>query len=254
MRFWAVGREGEYAVELLKDFLRERPDIEVEVQKMPWTAAHEKLLTAYAGETLPDLCSLGNTWIPEFTALSALTPLDELARASRDIALDDYFPGILDSNRVDGPLFGIPWYVDTSVMYYRRDLLQQAGFNAPPTTWDEWTQMLGAIKTLVGADRYSILLPLNEFWPLVTLSLQHACGAAARPRALREFPQRRFPPHAGVLREHVPARMGAEDDQHAGLERLGRVRPRHVLVLHLRAVEHRGVQKAHAARRCRMRG
>src|SRR5688572_482903 len=42
--------------------------------------------------------------------------------------------------------------------------------------------------------------------------------------------------------------MGAEDDQHADVERLGRVRPRHVLVLHLRAVEHRGVQKAHAAR------
>ena len=143
------------------------------MQRLPWTAAHEKLLTAYAGETLPDLCSLGNTWIPEFTALSALTPLDELARASRDIALDDYFPGILDSNRVDGPLFGIPWYVDTNVLYDRRDLLQQAGFNAPPTTWDEWTQMLRAIKTLVGADRYSILLPLNEFWPLVTLSLQH---------------------------------------------------------------------------------
>jgi multiple sugar transport system substrate-binding protein len=172
VRFWAVGREGEYAVELLQDFLRERPDIEVEVQKLPWTAAHEKLLTAYAGETLPDLCSLGNTWIPEFTALNALTPLDELASTSRDIALDDYFPGILDSNRVEGPLFGIPWYVDTNVMYYRRDLLQQAGFNAPPTTWDEWTQMLGAIKALVGFDRYSILLPLNEFWPLVTLALQ----------------------------------------------------------------------------------
>ena len=79
VRFWAVGREGEYAVELLQDFLRERPDIEVEVQKLPWTAAHEKLLTAYAGATLPDLCSLGNTWIPEFTALNALTRLDELA-------------------------------------------------------------------------------------------------------------------------------------------------------------------------------
>jgi len=172
VRFWAVGREGEYAVDLLQDFLRERPDIQVDVQKLPWTAAHEKLLTAYAGETLPDLCSLGNTWIPEFTALNALTPLDQLASASRDIALADYFPGILDSNRVEGPLFGIPWYVDTNVLYYRRDLLQRAGFAAPPTTWDEWLQMLGAIKELVGADRYSILLPLNEFWPLVTLALQ----------------------------------------------------------------------------------
>jgi len=81
VRFWAVGREGEYAVELLQDFLRERPDIEVDVQKLPWTAAHEKLLTAYAGDTLPDLCSLGNTWIPEFHALNALAPLDAMLRA-----------------------------------------------------------------------------------------------------------------------------------------------------------------------------
>lgn len=172
VRFWAVGREGEYAVELLQDFLRERPDIEVEVQKLPWTAAHEKLLTAYAGETLPDLCSLGNTWVPEFMALNALAPLDAMASSSREIALDDYFPGILDANRVEGHLFGIPWYIDTNVLYYRRDILQQAGFSAPPTTWHEWTQMLGAIKTLVGPQRYSILLPLNEFWPLTTLALQ----------------------------------------------------------------------------------
>src|SRR6185503_4296295 len=103
--FWAVGREGEYAVDLLQDFLRERPDIEVEVQKLPWTAAHEKLLTAYAGETLPDLCSLGNTWIPEFMALNALEPLDWLSKGSTAVPLDDYFEGILDSNRVAGHLY-----------------------------------------------------------------------------------------------------------------------------------------------------
>ena len=132
--FWAVGREGEVAADLVQEFLRERPDIHVEVQKLPWTAAHEKLLTAYAGETLPDLCSLGNTWIPEFMALNALTPLDAMAQASREVALDDYFAGILDSNRVEGHLYGIPWYIDTNVLYYHRDLLQQTGFNAPPAT------------------------------------------------------------------------------------------------------------------------
>ena len=81
VRFWAVGREGEVAAELIRGFRREHPDIEVEVQKLPWTAAHEKLLTAYAGDTLPDLCQLGNTWIPEFAALDALEPLDAFASA-----------------------------------------------------------------------------------------------------------------------------------------------------------------------------
>jgi multiple sugar transport system substrate-binding protein len=139
---------------------------------MPFTVAHEKLLTAYAGDTLPDLCQLGNTWIPEFAALDALEPLDRYVAGSSEVKLDDYFDGILASNRVDETLFGIPWYVDTRLLYYRRDLLKQAGFDAPPQSWQQWSDMLAAIKQMVGRDRYSVLLPLNEFEPLLVLALQ----------------------------------------------------------------------------------
>jgi multiple sugar transport system substrate-binding protein len=172
VHFWAVGREGEVAAELVKAFEQEHPDIDVVVQKLPWTAAHEKLLTAYAGDTLPDLCQLGNTWVPEFAALDALEPLDALAARSTDVPLNDYFEGFLNSNRVDGALYGIPWYVDTRLLFYRRDLLRDAGFGAPPSTWREWEQMLAAIKAKVGPSRYSVLLPLNEFEPLLVLALQ----------------------------------------------------------------------------------
>jgi multiple sugar transport system substrate-binding protein len=172
VRFWAAGREGEVAATLLEEFARERPDIGVEVQKLPWISAHEKFLTAYAGDTLPDVCTLGNTWVPEFEALDALEPLDEFVATSRDVARADYFAGFYESNRIGERIFGIPWYVDTRLLYYRSDLLQQAGFGAPPKTWDEWTQMLAAIKAMVGPRRYSVLLPLNEFEPLLVLALQ----------------------------------------------------------------------------------
>ncbi|HEX2493472.1 MAG TPA: extracellular solute-binding protein, partial [Steroidobacter sp.] len=131
IRFWGLGREGEAAAELLKGFAQERPDIAVEVQKLPFTSAHEKLLTAFAGDTLPDLCQLGNTWVPEFQALNALEPLEALIATSRDVVKEDYFQGILDSNRIDGVLYGLPWYVDTRLLFYRRDLLKQAGFDEP---------------------------------------------------------------------------------------------------------------------------
>ena len=75
IRFWAMGREAEVVAELLPDFEREHPGVRVEVQAIPWNAAHEKLLTAFAADGLPDICQLGNTWIPEFAALGALTPL-----------------------------------------------------------------------------------------------------------------------------------------------------------------------------------
>ncbi len=171
VRLWAMGREGEVVAELLRDFKREQPQVQLRIEQLPWSAAHEKMLTAFAGDATPDLAQMGNTWLPEFVALGALEPLDPLLAGS-GVRRSDYFDGIWDTNVVDGMLYGVPWYVDTRLLFYRRDLLAQAGFDAPPRTWDEWTLMLRGIKRVVGPDRYAVLLPLNEYDPLVALSLQ----------------------------------------------------------------------------------
>ena len=171
LRFWLMGREAEVIQELLPEFERRHPDIHVAVQQLPWTAAHAKLLTAFAGDTLPDVSQLGNTWVPEFAALGALEDLGPRTAASAVVRQDDYFPGIWDTNRVDGVLRGVPWYVDTRLLFYRRDILAQAGFREPPRSWDEWARAMAAIKARAG-DRYAILFPLNEFEPLLALSLQ----------------------------------------------------------------------------------
>ena len=170
IRFWAMGREGEVIAQLLPEFERTNPGIRVEVQQVPWSAAHEKLLTAFAADALPDLCQLGNTWVPELDALDALTELDSRVAASRVVDPRDYFPGIWDTNVVSGRLRGIPWYVDTRVLFYRSDLLAKAGFDKAPRTWGEWEHALAAVKKVAGP--YAILLPLNEFEPLLAMGLQ----------------------------------------------------------------------------------
>ena len=172
VRFWAVGREGEYAVELLQDFLRERPDIEVEVQKLPWTAAHEKLLTAYAGETLPDLCSLGNTWIPEFTALNALAPLDDAgARLARDRARR-LLPGHsrFQSRRRAALRHSVVRRYERAVLPARP--AAAGGLQRTAAHVGRMDANAGCDQDAGRPERYSILLPLNEFWPLATLALQ----------------------------------------------------------------------------------
>jgi multiple sugar transport system substrate-binding protein len=172
LRFWAMGREGEVVAELLREFEREWPDVRVQVEQLPWSAAHEKLLTAFAGDATPDLAQLGNTWLPEFVALGALEPLDARASGRDGIDARDYFGGIWDTNVIDGRLYGVPWYVDTRLLFYRRDLLAQAGFEAPPQSWPQWLQMMQGIKRVVGPAKFAVLLPLNEYDPLVALSLQ----------------------------------------------------------------------------------
>ena len=172
LRLWAMGREGEVVAELLADFQSERPEIRVQVEQLPWSAAHEKLLTAFAGDATPDIAQLGNTWLPEFVALGALAPLDDLIRATPEVEVADYFEGIWATNRIAGQVYGLPWYVDTRLLFYRRDLLAQAGHTQVATDWAGWRQQLLDIKRVVGADKFALLLPLNEYDPLVALALQ----------------------------------------------------------------------------------
>ena len=167
VQFWAMGREGEVVRQLIPDFERAHPDVRVEVQQLPWTAAHQKLLTAFAGDALPDVAQLGNTWLPEFVALHALDPVEPSV-----VDGSDYFPGIWQTNVIDEAAYGVPWYVDTRLLFYRRDLLAEAGYADPPTTWAEWTDILRAIKQRAGPHRYGALLPLNEYEPLLALALQ----------------------------------------------------------------------------------
>jgi multiple sugar transport system substrate-binding protein len=139
---------------------------------VPWSAAHEKLLTAWVGDAMPDVFQAGNTWLPELAAVGALEPLDARIAASTAVVPADYFPGILDTNVVDGVTSGVPWYVDTRVLFYRRDLLAAAGHPEPPRTWAAWTDAMVALKARAGPEGYAILLPLREWQPLVILALQ----------------------------------------------------------------------------------
>ena len=169
LRMWAMGREGEVMGELVRDFEREHPGIHVSVQQIPWTAAHEKLLTAHVGGSLPDLGQLGNSWISEFGTLRALAPLDPWL-AHGGLSRAAFFDGIWDTNVLDGVTYGVPWYVDTRLLFYRRDLLARAGYSSMPTTWEGWHECLRAIHRRSG--RFAIFLPTNEWMSPVVLGLQ----------------------------------------------------------------------------------
>ncbi len=172
VRFWVMGYEGEVVARLLPEFERQHPGIRVDLQVVPWLSAHEKLLTAFAGDALPDVCPLGNTWIPEFAALGALEPLDEEIAATPGFDAGDFFPGVWDTGVVEGRTYAVPWYVETRLPFYRRDMLAKAGVERVPASWDEWRTAMGRVKQVAGPGNYAILLPLNEFEPLLSLAIQ----------------------------------------------------------------------------------
>lgn len=173
INFWAMGAEAEHVQKLTGEFERENPGIKVKVQAIPWSAAHEKLITAYASETTPDIVQLGNTWIPEFVALNSLEELNDWVKDSKTINDTNYFSGIWETNKIGTNLYGIPWYVDTRVLFYRTDILKQAGYNHPPESWDELYDVSVKIKKMYGKQKkYAMFIPTNEWVPFIVFGLQ----------------------------------------------------------------------------------
>jgi len=170
LRFWAMGRESEVVAELMPGFEREHPGVRVKVEQLPWTAAHEKLLTAFAGDATPDLAQVGNTWLPEMQALGALEPLAPWLTRTPALQAGDYFDGIWATNTAGGERVGLPWYVDTRLMFVRQDLLARAGIPRMPQDWTEWAAALATLRQQGMAT--PLLLPTNEFEPLLALALQ----------------------------------------------------------------------------------
>ncbi len=147
---WAMGAEGENLGILADQFMEEFPDVSVDVTAVPWDSAHDQIVTAIAGGEVPDVSLVGTTWMGEFATIGGLEPTP----ASIDPA--QFFEGAWGTTVVDGVSYGVPWYVETRVVYYRTDLAEAGGFNQAPANWDELTQLAQA--TVDGGAKYGISL------------------------------------------------------------------------------------------------
>ena len=61
-----------------------------------------------------------------------------------------FLPGSVEAITYEGKAFGMPWFTDTGLLYYRKDLLQESGFDGPPKTWDELKQMTLKVREDAG--------------------------------------------------------------------------------------------------------
>ncbi len=172
--FWGLGSEGEFVKQLIPKFEVENPGIKVNVQMVPWTAAQEKLISAFASDNLPDVFQLGNTWVPQFAQLEGISELDDFIRESDVIKKEKYFEGIWDTNVLDSLVYGIPWYIDTRVLFYRTDVFKKAGFDTPPKTWNELYRLSKKIReSHKGEEKYAIFIATNEWANFIIFGLQN---------------------------------------------------------------------------------
>ena len=142
---WAMGAEGLALGQMISKFEEQNPDIKIDLQAIPWDVADQNIMMAVATGDGPDVIGMGSTWVANYGKVGALLDFTPYVDQHPIFSPDNYFDGTLETAIVDGKLVGIPWYVETRVLFYRTDILREVGRNRPPETWDELLQVSRAM-------------------------------------------------------------------------------------------------------------
>ena len=114
-----------------------RGEIRVEWREMPATSSQyfeHMQAELQSGESNVDVIAGDVTWAVQFAANGYILDLSE--RFS-DRMKESHLDGPLQIVEYEGKTWGVPWFTDAGMFFYRRDLLERAGFSEPPATWAE---------------------------------------------------------------------------------------------------------------------
>src|SRR5215216_3399649 len=104
---------------------------------------YDKLRTEFqAGGGDIDVVGSDVIWPIQFAAQGWVQDLSDKFPASEQ---NKFLPAPIQASTYEGAIYAVPWFEDAGVLYYRSDLLEQAGYSAPPKTWEELKDM--ALKT-----------------------------------------------------------------------------------------------------------
>ena len=125
--------------EVIADFEKANPGIDVEYVGIAATEYQSKVDTAIQGGGLPDVGGVGAAMLAGFAAQQALDPLDDrLEKSSLNGKLNkDMVESLRAAGGGDDRLYSVPTSANNGVLYYRTDLFEKAGLEEP-TTWDRF--------------------------------------------------------------------------------------------------------------------
>ena len=131
---------------IIPAFETKYPHVTVKDVAVPYDELHQKLVTAVAGDVLPDLVRADIGWVPELANLGVLVPLDTDMPDFKTLA-DRTYPGSLATNQWKGHYYGLPLDTNTRVMLYNAEALKKAGIDKAPATVKELVAAAPLLKS-----------------------------------------------------------------------------------------------------------
>jgi multiple sugar transport system substrate-binding protein len=134
--------------EVIAAYEHEHPKVDV---KLIETSDRDDLIarlsTSFAGGAPPDLFLLNYRFYAQFAVRGVLEPIESRVDGSEVFQQDDFYEEALNAFRFDGTLTCLPQNISSLVVYYNKDLFQEADIAEPRTGWN-WDEMVGAARKL----------------------------------------------------------------------------------------------------------
>jgi multiple sugar transport system substrate-binding protein len=149
--FWGSPEEQASHKAVADVFMKEHPEIKIELWAQPWDDYFTKIQALWASgdsKTIPDVAFLWPT--PKYAAEGVLENLDPYIEKS-GYDLKDYWPGLLESAKYDGHVYGFPRDIEVNILYYNKKIFDEAGVKYPDEKWT-WDDLLAAAEKLTKKD------------------------------------------------------------------------------------------------------
>ena len=137
------------------EFMKANPDIEVTIQYESWGGWISKYPSLFKAGTQPDVIFWWDKALNDMYAKGQILPIEKYIDPS---ILKEIPQAILYASKIDGVLYHVPADMYGFVMYYRKDIFEQAGLDpkTPPATWDELLAACKQIKEKTNVDPLGI--------------------------------------------------------------------------------------------------
>ncbi len=129
----------------IDEYMELNPNVTIEHQTVPFDQLLNKIVSGRTAGITPDIYHIYNLWLPEFVSGGMLSaPPPEIDSDIRE----NFSTGSVQAVTIDGTVWGYPTEVNTYQLIYNKAALAEAGFDAPPATWEELQAMAPALTVM----------------------------------------------------------------------------------------------------------
>jgi multiple sugar transport system substrate-binding protein len=155
--FWALydGLTEEFRAEIEGDFNAAHDDMQVEIVPVAWNLMYDKITTAVAGGTPPELCVIGTRWILDFMEADAI---EEVTKYVSQETINNIAPGAMEA-KIGGKLMGLPVAAGARILAYNANIAKKV-----PKTMEELRAE--AIRVSNPPRVYGLIMPGQKFTEL----------------------------------------------------------------------------------------